>query len=82
MQFNHFWDNNHPASVNIKKFADMEIISKECQTLFSHHCTTIPVQNKSGPTVLQLMSYFYNNTTFTSCDSLCITYLLLRKQRN
>jgi hypothetical protein len=28
------------------------------------------------------LSIFCNNTRFTSCDSLCLTYLLLHKQGN
>jgi hypothetical protein len=36
-QFNHFLESNHPASVYLKLCTDTEIISKECQSLFSHN---------------------------------------------
>jgi len=54
-QFNNFWGNKHLASVNISKLAK---IRRPFQRNVNHYfittITTIPVQNKSGPTVLQL----------------------------
>jgi len=53
-QFNNFWKNNHPASGNISKFAQTR---RSLQRNVNHiitTITTIPAQNKAGPTVLQL----------------------------
>jgi hypothetical protein len=58
-QFNNFWENNQPASVNISEFAQIQrSFQRNANHYFITTVTTIPVQNKSGPTVLQLRPVF------------------------